>query len=106
MNPRLYKLIDELTGEEQAFLETVVELLVDRRRLSAISEPVALESLIEALGPGDQSNAGRSGGAGKRSVLELRGLGKDLWRDVDVAEYLNRERDSWHGLVLCQEDIR
>ena len=94
MNPRLYKLIDELTDEEQALLEVVAGFLVGRRHSSTIGDPVELEPWIESLKTGHQSS---SEGSGKRSVLELRGLGKDLWRDVDVAEYLNRERDSWHG---------
>ena len=29
------------------------------------------------------------------SILELRGLGKELWAGVDAAEYVARERDSW-----------
>ncbi len=33
----------------------------------------------------------------KRSVLELRGLGKETWQDVDVQEYVERERASWSG---------
>lgn len=32
-----------------------------------------------------------------RSILELEGLGADIWKDVDVEEYINRERDSWDG---------
>jgi plasmid stability protein len=30
-----------------------------------------------------------------RSILELRGLGKEMWREIDVAEYIRGERDSW-----------
>lgn len=30
-----------------------------------------------------------------RSILELRGLGKELWQGIDVAEYIERERASW-----------
>lgn len=30
-----------------------------------------------------------------RSILELRGLGKELWRGVDAAEHVERERQSW-----------
>jgi plasmid stability protein len=30
-----------------------------------------------------------------RSLLELEGLGSDLWRGVDAAEHVRRERDSW-----------
>ena len=29
------------------------------------------------------------------SILELQGLGKELWRDVDAAEHIARERASW-----------
>ena len=29
------------------------------------------------------------------SILELRGLGKELWRGVDAAEYIAEERSSW-----------
>ena len=31
----------------------------------------------------------------RRSILELQGLGKEVWKGVDVADYLNRERESW-----------
>jgi dihydroneopterin aldolase len=33
----------------------------------------------------------------KRSILELRGLGKEIWRGIDAQEYVNQERDSWNG---------
>jgi hypothetical protein len=33
----------------------------------------------------------------RRSLLELRGLGKDIWQDVDVSGYVNGERSSWSG---------
>jgi plasmid stability protein len=29
------------------------------------------------------------------SILELKGLGKEHWRDVDAAEHVARERDAW-----------
>lgn len=29
------------------------------------------------------------------SILELRGVGKELWRDVDATEHVDRERSSW-----------
>ena len=31
----------------------------------------------------------------KRKLKELKGLGKELWKKVEVGEYLNSERDSW-----------
>ncbi|MFB8790964.1 MAG: hypothetical protein U7123_19440 [Potamolinea sp.] len=33
----------------------------------------------------------------KRSILELEGLGKELWNGIDAQEYVNQERDSWNG---------
>ena len=31
----------------------------------------------------------------KRSLLELRGLGKELWEEVNVGDYLENERNTW-----------
>jgi hypothetical protein len=36
------------------------------------------------------------GKAGKHSLLELEGLGADIWVGKDVAEYLRTERDAWN----------
>jgi hypothetical protein len=32
-----------------------------------------------------------------RSLRELRGLGKEVWGDIDPDEYVAQERDSWDG---------
>lgn len=29
------------------------------------------------------------------SILELRGLGKEAWKEVDPAAHVDRERESW-----------
>ncbi|MBU7046888.1 MAG: hypothetical protein HXS54_10695 [Theionarchaea archaeon] len=31
----------------------------------------------------------------KRSILELEGLGKEIWESIDAQEYVDRERDTW-----------
>ena len=31
----------------------------------------------------------------KRSIMELEGLGKELWQGVDAAEHIRREREEW-----------
>jgi hypothetical protein len=33
----------------------------------------------------------------RRSILELQGLGKEIWRDIEPQEYIDRERNSWNG---------
>ncbi len=32
---------------------------------------------------------------GKHSVMELEGLGADIWKGIDAQEYVNEERGSW-----------
>jgi len=34
-------------------------------------------------------------GAKTHSLLELKGLGKEIWQDIDVDEYVNQLRDEW-----------
>jgi plasmid stability protein len=29
------------------------------------------------------------------SILDLRGLGKELWRDVEAVTHVEKERDAW-----------
>ncbi len=31
------------------------------------------------------------------SILELEGLGKEIWEGIDVDQYLQQERDLWGG---------
>lgn len=31
----------------------------------------------------------------KHSIMELRGLGKEIWEGIDPAQYIDEERNSW-----------
>jgi hypothetical protein len=33
----------------------------------------------------------------KPSILDLEGLGKDIWQGIDAQEYIVQERQSWNG---------
>lgn len=33
----------------------------------------------------------------KRDILELRGLGKEIWEGMDAQKYVDKERASWIG---------
>jgi len=33
----------------------------------------------------------------KHSIMELEGLGKEIWEGIDAQEYVNQERDAWRG---------
>jgi hypothetical protein len=35
--------------------------------------------------------------AKKRSIMEFRGLGKEIWDGIDAQEYVRNERASWDG---------
>jgi hypothetical protein len=39
----------------------------------------------------------RISGKSKRSIMELEGLGKEIWQGIDAQEYVDRERASWNG---------
>jgi len=34
-------------------------------------------------------------GKTKHSILELEGLGADIWKDIDAQKYVQKERESW-----------
>lgn len=33
----------------------------------------------------------------RHSIMEFEGLANGLWKNVDIDDYVNRERDSWDG---------
>ena len=37
----------------------------------------------------------RAGNHSRRSIMELAGLGKEIWEGIDAQDYVNQERDSW-----------
>ncbi|WP_416670056.1 hypothetical protein [Egbenema bharatensis] len=39
----------------------------------------------------------RMGDKPKRSIMELEGLGKEIWHGLNAQEYVNQERASWNG---------
>lgn len=49
-----------------------------------------LEKLVRLL----KSPVGKKSRKG-HSLLELEGLGKEIWQDVRVDEYIDQERNSW-----------
>ena len=39
----------------------------------------------------------RAMGPAQSSILELQGLGKETWQNIDVQAYIDQERASWNG---------
>jgi hypothetical protein len=51
------------------------------------------QKLVDEL----SQHAGRTNGNVRHSILDLEGLGKEIWRGVDPDEFVAEERDSWDG---------
>jgi acyl-CoA reductase-like NAD-dependent aldehyde dehydrogenase len=64
------------------------ELLDQVRKLSVLEQARLLEELAKLVRAHIQEWF-------EHSVLELRGLGKELWRGIDVEKYIEEERNSW-----------
>jgi hypothetical protein len=69
---------------------TYEELLAEVRRLDNARKLRLLEELAAMARRGVED-------CPERSVLELRGLGKEVWQELDAGEYVERERASWGG---------
>jgi len=66
------------TSNYEQLLEQILEL-----------DPEEQSRLVEAITDKlDQRTA-------RHSILELRGLGKEVWAGVDAKEYVARERAAW-----------
>ena len=50
-------------------------------------------SLVEIISARLKKTLGKN--KGKHSILELEGLGADIWKGIDAQEYVNEERGSW-----------
>ena len=51
------------------------------RLISELAENLREEALPEA----------------RTSILDLQGLGKEIWQGLDAQDYVDRERSSWNG---------
>jgi hypothetical protein len=72
---------------------TVLEYNDLLAQVSHLSQQEKADLLVELTG--QVRDAGRK--TKKRSIMELEGLGKEIWAGIDAQEYVNRERDSWNG---------
>ena len=107
MKAGLSKLLKSLTPAEQAEVETFATFLLARRRLKkhrVFTDDVSTEELLQLVtdaggfewldAPGEDLY---SVGEPRYSVLELKGLGKEIWQGIDAQEYVDQERSSWGG---------
>ena len=69
---------------------TYEEILQQIRQLDPAEQADLLQELaglVKQHIPGPQG----------RSILEMEGLGKEIWEGIDAQEYVDRERGPWPG---------
>lgn len=67
---------------------TVAEMLEQAKALSKQERKELVKQLIDSLdAPEVQSE--------EHSILELAGLGEELWKGIDPQEYINQLRSEW-----------
>ncbi len=64
------------------------EVLNKVRKLSVLDQARLLEEVAKLVRAHIQAWP-------KHSVQELKGLGKELWRGIDVEKYIEEEHNSW-----------
>lgn len=67
---------------------TYQNILVQVKQLDVLDQLHLLEAIAHLV---YRETASKS----RRSIRELRGLGKDIWNNIDAQQYVNQERESW-----------
>lgn len=78
-----------VTTVEALSVEELYEKYIKPRSLRERLQLIALISDEAALGVENRPRRR------ERSILELEGLGAELWENVDAQEYVNQLRDEW-----------
>ena len=72
-----------MASEAQTIYETEIRKLPPSEQLRLVE--LITRDLAAAAGAGKD----------RRSIIELRGLGAEIWKDVDAQQYVNELRDEW-----------
>ena len=67
------------------------KILSEIQTLSLSEQLVLLEHIVSLIRSRTHSMSQ------PRSVLELKGKGKNIWSNIDIENYINEERTSWNG---------
>ncbi len=67
---------------------TITEILEQAKALSAEERKELAKLILETVDGADAPHK-------KHSILELSGLGKEIWEGIDAQEYINELRREW-----------
>ncbi len=68
---------------------SVQEMIQEAQTLSSDEIKELMKVLIDLMPSADVETQK------KHSIVELRGLGKEIWQGIDAQEYVNKLRDEW-----------
>jgi len=71
----------EVIHEKEQLLRLVSSLSIEERK--------ELYRILQTMDDHHRKTGSRA------SISDLKGLGKEIWRSIDIEEHVNRERDSW-----------
>jgi hypothetical protein len=62
-----------------------------------MAESLSLEERLRLIAELAASTATSAASEPQHSILELRGLGQEIWQGIDAQQYVQRERASWNS---------
>ena len=87
MYQQIVRQVQQLTPDEQKrltdFVKQVEQLTPDERQ-KLVEEMIAMSHPQPSRKP-------------KHRIMELKGLGKEIWEGIDPQQYIEEERNSWDG---------
>lgn len=74
-----------------AEIKQVDRIISDIKILDYYGKLEILEKLVKLIKSSEPKKLKK-----EYSLLDLKGLGKEVWKNVDVDEYIDTERNSWN----------
>ncbi|MBK9713562.1 MAG: hypothetical protein IPO81_20025 [Kouleothrix sp.] len=75
---------------------TVAEIMEQAKALSVQERKELVKRLVDTL----DTPVYKASPQEKHSILELAGLGAEVWKDIDAQEYVDQLRSEWDELEL------
>lgn len=69
----------------------IQDIVREAQALSSEERRELIKLLVDTLGNPEADETQNE----RRSLRELRGLGKEIWQGIDAQDYINQQRDEW-----------
>ena len=73
---------------------TLQDIIHEAQALSADERRELIKALVDTLADSESATKGEQP-RNKRSLMELAGLGAEIWQGIDAQEYVNQHRSEW-----------